>query len=129
MILLSELVGAMAFLSSCGGSDLMAGQMEKDIFAAHNYSFDIMRIRTDVAYGRSRPHISVLLRFEASDPRDKIYAMLGVLLLSDCRPNPGRCYNQTITNRYILSIVTRQLHLWQPTAISPSVLWPGGIPE
>ncbi|GES65443.1 related to het-6-heterokaryon incompatibility protein [Aspergillus terreus] len=83
MILLSELVGAMAFLSSCGWRDLMAGQMEKDIFAAHNYAHDIMRVRTDVAYGRSQPHISVSLRFEASDPRDKIYAMLGVLPLSD----------------------------------------------
>jgi hypothetical protein len=79
---LAELIGATAFLRSCGWLELLQAKPQQGPaaeFNAQSYAEDILRIRNDVKYRKERPHIALVTRFDATDARDKIYAMLGLL--------------------------------------------------
>ncbi|KAH8592571.1 hypothetical protein B0O99DRAFT_597027 [Bisporella sp. PMI_857] len=77
---------------ACGGKPQQGGAAE---FNTHSYANNIMRIRSEVKYNIQRPYVALVVDFEATDPtRDKVYAMLGLLQLSNTSrvagfPAPG----------------------------------------
>lgn len=86
-ILLPYLVGSMTFLSARGWLDLMQTWFQRpedgDLFNAQSYANDIVKIRWAVRHQNQAPSIALVLRFKATDPRDKIYGMLGLMKVSE----------------------------------------------
>ena len=81
-ILLPYLVGSMTFLSTRGWMDLMQTRLPQedgDLFNVQSYADDIIKIRWAVRRRNQAPSIALVLRFKATDPRDKIYGMLGLM--------------------------------------------------
>lgn len=82
----AELVTGIGFLGSCGWLELLQAEAQEEDsghMANIGYAGDIMRIRSEPLEDGRAPHMELMGGFEATDPRDNIYAMLGLMRLAD----------------------------------------------